>query len=169
MWVTVSELAKQQNITPQAIRAKIRCGKLKSCKVKGAYRVWKEDVEAEEAKLIAEDNAYNEAVKRKTQLDNELKAQKLRNLQQDTLLKKQKQTYTKQLYRQEYVQGVFQCFTESFANLKNFIVQLKMKKEDSLRFKKVIAECIRKFEVSLKHYLQEADKKELEDEATERK
>jgi len=34
--------------------------------VKGAYRVWKEDVEAEEAKLIAEDNAYNEAVKRKT-------------------------------------------------------------------------------------------------------
>ena len=122
-----------------------------------------EQQQAEKQQQYQQQNLnYQNQLKRKLELENALKFEKLKNLQQDTLIKKQKQTFTKQKYRQEYVQGVFECFTESFSNIKNLIIQLKLSRENNNKFKRIFAECLKKFEISLKNYLSEADKKELQ-------
>lgn len=171
-WQKVNEYAQQHNINPQSVYKKIKRGTLLSKKEKGMWYVDElaghQDVQQEQPQQVIQtagtgrDLLYEDELKRKLELENALKAQKLKNLQQDTIIKKQKQMYTKQLYRQQYVEGVFEAFTESFANIKNLIIELKLKKEDNNRFKRVFSECLKKFEINLKKYLAQADKKELE-------
>lgn len=171
-WVSVQDYADSHNVTNQAVRAKIKTGSLQNKKIKGKLHVLDVDYQEQEqettpASISAEqelaDLQYSLAMKDAKELQNQLKRQKLRNLQQDTLIKKQKQTYTKQKYRQEYAEGVFECFTEAFADVKNLIIELKLTKDQMQKFQNAFKKSIKKFETELKKYLHEADKKEIED------
>lgn len=166
-WIKVREYANNNDIALKNVYRHIKNGNLQAKKINGILHVAvdsdEKTVQPTDSNNQSEsDKKYAEQLAEKLKLENALKLEKLKNLQQDTLIKKQKQVFTKQLYRQEYVQGVFECFTESFANIKNLIIDLKLSKENNQRFKKIFAECIKKFEQSLKKYLAEADKKELE-------
>lgn len=168
-WFKVREYAENNKITTGMVYKKIKRKTLLSKKMEGILYVAEltdDSIEMQpqniEDKYQQQNLTYQDELKKKLELENALKIEKLKNLQQDTLIKKQKQTFTKQKYRQEYVQGVFECFTESFANIKNLIIDLKLSKENNQRFKRIFAECIKKFETNLKKYLSEADKKELE-------
>ena len=98
-WVSVQDYADSHNVTNQAVRAKIKTGSLQSKKIKGKLHVLDVDYQEHEttpASISAEqelaDLQYSLAMKDAKELQNQLKRQKLRNLQQDTLIKKQKQT-----------------------------------------------------------------------------
>ena len=68
------------------------------------------------------------------------------------------------------MQGVYECFSESFANLKNLIIDLKMTKEKNAVFKKIFADCLKRFETALRKYLAEKDRmEEIENEDDHRK
>lgn len=176
-WLTVKQYAKLHNIAQQTVRAKIKAQTIPSKKIKGVMNVLDNSPELQEQEttpastISAEqelaDLQYSLAMKDSKELENELKRQKLRNLQQDTLIKKQKQTYTKQKYRQEYVEGVFQCFCQAFADVKKMIIELKLTKQQMQKFQNSFKKSIKKFEVELKKYLYEADKKEIQENETE--
>lgn len=170
-WLTVKQFAKAHSVTQQAVRARIKAGTIQHKKIKGVMNVLDDAPDQEQettpASISADqelaDYQYTLAMKDSKELQNQLKRQKLRNLQQDTLIKKQKQTFTKQKYRQEYAEGVFECFTEAFADVKNLIIELKLTKDQMQKFQTCFKKSIKKFEVELKKYLHEADKKEIED------
>lgn len=168
-WKKVREYADDKKITTGMVYKKIKRKTLLSKKIDGVIYVAdltaqqaEHEQQQKQAEYEQQNLTYQDQLKKKLQLENALKIEKLKNLQQDTLIKKQKQTFTKQKYRQEYVQGVFQAFTESFANIKNLIIQLKLSRQNNNKFKRIFAQCIKKFEINLKKYLSEADKKELE-------
>ena len=168
-WKKVREYAIDKNISLPMVYKKIKRKTLLSKKIKGILYVAELIEESSEQqpqniedKYQQQNLSYQDELKKKLELENALKIEKLKNLQQDTLIKKQKQTFTKQKYRQEYVQGVFEAFTEAFANIKNLIIQLKLSKDNNNKFKRIFADCIKNFEINLKKYLSEADKKELE-------
>ena len=162
-WIKARDYAVYANIAVKNVYEKIKKGLVQSKKIKGILHVAVDDDSAQNTDNIEQiNNQYQNEIQKKLQLDNALKIERLRNLQQDTLIKKQKQTFTKQKYRQEYVQGVFEAFTESFANVKNLIIELKLSRQNNNKFKRIFAQCIKKFEINLKKYLAEADKKELE-------
>ena len=175
-WMTVKQYSDKKGISQNTVRKKIMRKTVLSKKIKGVMHVADllpqqiEQQQAEKQQQYQQQNlSYQDQLKKKLQLENALKFEKLKNLQQDTLIKKQKQTFTKQKYRQEYVQGVFECFTESFSNIKNLIIQLKLSRENNNKFKRIFVECLKKFEVSLKKYLNEADKKELQQNEVEQR
>ena len=169
-WKKVRQYAVDKNISLPMVYKKIKRKTLLSKKRKGILHVAEltEELTEQPQNIDIDDKyqqqnlSYQDELKKKLELENALKIEKLKNLQQDTLIKKQKQTFTKQKYRQQYVQGVFEAFTEAFANVKNLIVDLKLSKENNQKFKRIFADCIKKFEINLKKYLSEADKKELQ-------
>lgn len=171
-WVSVQDYADSHHVTNQAVRAKIKTGSLQNKKIKGKIHVLDVDYQEQEqettpastlsAQQELADLQYSLAMKDSKQLQNQLKRQKLRNLQQDTLIKKQKQTYTKQKYRQQYAEGVFECFTNSFADLKSKLISMRLNKQQMQEFQAIFKKSIKKFELELKKYLSEADKKELQ-------
>ena len=176
-WVSVQEYADSHHVTNQAVRAKIKTGSLQNKKIKGKLHVLDVDYQEQEqettpastlsAQQQLADLQYSLAMKDSKQLQNQLKRQKLRNLQQDTLIKKQKQTFTKQKYRQEYAEGVFEAFTSAFADVKNLLIELKLTKDQMQKFQNTFKKSIKKFQIELKKYLHEADKKEIADNETE--
>lgn len=170
-WRTVRQYSIDNNISLPMVYKKIKRKTVLSKKIKGIMYVTdlmdpeeteNRQLEEQAGEQEQQNLSYQDQLKKKLQLENALKIQRLKNLQQDTLIKKQKQTFTKQKYRQEYVQGVFQCFVDSFSGIKNLIIELKLSKENNNKFKKIFAECLKKFEINLQKYLMEADKKELE-------
>ena len=168
-WMTVKQYSDKKGISQNTVRKKIMRKTVLSKKIKGVMHVADlsaqqiEQQQADKQQQYQQQNlSYQDELKKKLELENALKFQKLKNLQQDTLIKKQKQTFTKQKYRQEYVQGVFECFTESFSNIKSLIIQLKLSRQNNNKFKRIFAECLKKFEMNLQKYLAEADKKELQ-------
>lgn len=169
-WYTVRQYAELNNITSEAVRHQIKVGKkVLSKKENGKYWVKPISPQANtpppktSPQKSEQSLAYQNELKRKLQLQNDLKNQKLANLRQDTIIKKQKQLFTKQKYRQQFAQGVFTCFADAFAGVKNLMIELKLSKENNEKFKRVFSVSLKKFEQNLKNYLADCDKKELND------
>ena len=160
-WLKVSDYAKHKDITVNTVNKKVRQGKLKSKLENGLRMVYADDLPEDTiSETEKADAAYSLAMQRKTSLDNELKQEKLNNLRQDTLLKKQKNTLTKQLYRQEYAEGVLQCFSSAFANVKNLLIDLKLTAEQNQNFQTAFRKALKRFEENLTNYLAQKDKDE---------
>lgn len=182
MWQTVRQFSEKNHVSPSSVYQRVKTKSLLSKKEKNVLYVAElDDADVKQQTEVQEevvqqveqadgrDLLYQDELKRKLELENALKAQKLKNLQQDTIIKKQKQMYTKELYRQQYVEGVFEAFTQSFSNIKNLIIELKLKKEDNNKFKRVFSECLKKFQINLKKYLAQADKKQMQQQQDQRK
>ena len=167
-WYTVNEFSRKKGVTNQAIRWRIKKNTLETFVYQGLLYVAEVGTTPPELPEQPENVPPEPApqqhspspVTEKLLIENQLKREKLLNLKQDTILKKLKNQYTKQMYRQQYVQGVFQCFTESFSKLKNALIQLKLSKQQNEKLKKIIAKSIKEFQNNLKKYLTEKDKLE---------
>lgn len=159
MWMTVREYAIKANVTPKIIYKKIKANQIQSKKVKGILQVYDDSAfkQETESKNIETESEWQKQQAENKRLDNELKAQKLKNLKQDTLLKKQKNDFIKQKYRLEYAEGVLMCFAESFSDLKNFLIKLKMSQQEKESFQLQFSNCMKKFRKQLKKYLTEKD------------
>lgn len=168
-WIKISDYAKQHNITTVAVYRKIKRGTILSKKIRNLTYVQDLAPIDPNTTQTAEEKALAKSLQTKQNLDNELKQEKLKNLRQDTLLKKQKNALTKQLYRQQYAEGVFQCFSESFGNVKKLLIDLKLTAEQNKAFQTAFAKALKAFENKLSAYLQQKDKeqeKQITDEET---
>lgn len=174
MWISIREYANKHDVTTNAVLKRVHNNTIQSKKEKGMYLVWQDDTDAvqqqlqimPEASTSNTDDAYADAMRKAKELENALKQEKLKNLRQDTLLKKQKNRQVIQQYRKEFAQGVFECFTESFGDVKKLFIELKLNKQMNEKLKSVFKKCIGKFQKNLTDYLAKSDK-EKEDETTE--
>lgn len=167
MWLTVREYANKHDIAINSVHKKIKKNTIQSKKEKGMYLVWEQDTDAVQQPLQSTsntDDAYADAMRKAKELENALKQEKLKNLRQDTLLKKQKNRQVIQQYRKEFAQGVFQAFTESFGDVKKLFIQLKLNKQMNEKLKSVFKKCIGKFQKNLTDYLAKSDKERQQDE-----
>lgn len=159
MWKTIRQYSKQYDITVQAVRKKIKKGQIENKKVKGIYYVFDvnddDQVKQVNPQTTDEDEKYNIAIRTKAELENKLRQQKLKNLKQDTLLKAQKNRDVIQKYRREFAQGVFECFTNSFVDVKNFFIELKLNKQQNQKLKQLFQKNIALFRQNLIKYLQQ--------------
>lgn len=162
-WYTVSQFADLKKCTGQNIRNKLKYNRLQQLKYHDMIYVAELDTPLPPAEILQQPAPAPQQLTpaaEKLLIENDLKREKLLNLKQDTILKKLKNQYTKEMYRQQYVQGVFQCFTESFSKLKNSLIELKLPKEKNEKLKKIIAKSIKEFQQNLSKYLQEKDRLE---------
>lgn len=165
MWKTIRQFGEQHGITPAAVKSRIKTGSLKSRKNKGHWEVFDEDaVEVSSSSSVEEiDAEYTSAMTKKTELENKLKEQKLKNLQQDTLLKQQKNRDFIESMRREFAEGVFDCFTDTFDDVKNLFIDLKLNKEQNQKLKSIFGKAIKRFNEKLIKYLEDnANKKDEE-------
>ena len=160
MFISVADYAREHKTSTKQVYDLIHSGKLPYKKIKDKLHILIDDAEGAEDQQASINNLFETEQKEKLRLENELKKEKLKNLQQDTILKRQKQIFTRQQYRRQFVQGVFQCFTESFADLKSFLIQLKLEKQRNKKFQELFKGAINTFEKKLKKYLTEKDKQE---------
>ena len=160
-WYTVSQFADLKKCTGQNIRNKLKYNRLQQLKYHDMIYVAELDTPLPPADILQQPAPQQlSPVTQKLLIQNELKREKLLNLKQDTILKKLKNEYTKQMYRQQYVEGVFDCFTAAFSRLKNSLIQLKLSKEKNEKLKKIIQKSIKEFEENLIKYLHEKDRQE---------
>lgn len=167
-WIKVQEYAKKHQVTPPAVYKKIRRGTVKTKKIKGVLVIDDnspiiEDKTAqieqtEEQRLSNEEWSQLQNEQRKIKL--ELQIEKLKNLQQDTILKKLKQQSVKEYYRREFSQQVFQCLTDSFSDLKNYLIDLKLNKQENQKLKFVFKKTIDKFRKNLSDNLKKKQKEQ---------
>lgn len=159
-WIKISEYARRHGITKQAVRDKITRSVLPNKKVNGVFYVIDED---ETVQIPQTDQAeqtqakYTQAVTAKTEIENQLKLERLRNLQQDTIIKKLKQEAIKEKYRLEYAEGVLQCFTEAFSPVKALLTSCKLTGEQTKQFERNFKKSLKAFEEKLTNYLKEKD------------
>lgn len=160
-WYTVSQFAELQKCTGQNIRNKLKYNRLQQLKYHDMIYVAELDTPLPPADILQQPAPQQlTPAAEKLLIENDLKREKLLNLKQDTILKKLKNEYTKQMYRQEYVEGVFDCFSTAFSKLKNNLIQLKLGKQQNEKLKKSIQSCIKEFEKNLQKYLTEKDRQE---------
>ena len=167
MWLRTRDFAEKHGVSTSAVRQRIKSGSIPNRKNNGSYEVWDQDQsESPEMPLASEetgvDSAYTQALTRKAQLENKLKEQKLKNLTEDTELKKQRNRDYIEQVRREFAEDVFQCFTESFSDLKSLFIEMRFDKEQNQKLKQVFGKAIKDFRERLLKYLEKGKKEEQE-------
>lgn len=162
MWITVKEYAGREGISVSAVPDRIKSGRVKS--KKEGRRVYIE-VPDEEGKgqTMTPTEALNASLATRYDVENELKLAKVKNIEAEIILKKQKLTSYRERLRTEFCEGVLEAYTDAFSDLKGIVVDLKLKKDQIRRFKDCYAKCLKKFEQKLRAYLKQKDKEEEEE------
>lgn len=167
MFLSVRQYANSKDLSVNYVRKLINTGKLTAKKVNGAFQIEVPDDQpvklTERDKRIQEqDQAYTLAMTSKTEIDNRLKQERLNNLKQDTVLKRLKNQQVIQQYRREFAQGVFQCFTDAFSDVKNVFIEMKLNKQQNQKLKQSFSKSIKNFKEKLNEYLKKNQNKENE-------
>jgi hypothetical protein len=158
MWMTLKAYAEREGIRPASVYDRIKSGRVKSKKEKG--RVFIEVSEDGQEQTPTKTDALNNALASRYDTENSLKQAKIRNLEAEIILKRQKAVAYRERLRVEFCEGVLECFTDSFADLKGVAVDMKMGKEQIRHFKEAYAKCLKKFEQKLVSYLRTKDEEE---------
>ena len=162
MWITVKEYAGREGISVSAVPDRIKSGRVKSKKEGRRVYIEVPDEEGKEQTMTPTE-ALNNALATRYDVENELKLAKVRNLEAEITLKKQKVVSYRERLRTEFCEGVLEAYTDAFSDLKGIVVDLKLKKDQIRRFKSCYSKCLKKFEQKLKNYLKQKDKEEEEE------
>ena len=162
MWITVKEYAGREGISVTAVPDRIKSGRVKSKKEGRRVYIEVPDEDGKE-KTMTPTEALNTALATRYDVENELKLAKVRNLEAEITLKKQKVVSYRERLRTEFCEGVLEAYTDAFSDLKGIVVDLKLKKDQIRRFKDCYAKCLKKFETKLRNYLKQKDKEEEEE------
>ena len=158
MYITLRQYAEREQISVPSARKRVERGKVKCKRDKGLIYV---EVEGQSAPVPAEEP--RSALEDRWSVENELKLAKVRNLEAEITLKKQKVTSYRERLRTEFCEGVLEAYTDAFSDLKGIVVDLKLKKDQIRRFKETYSKCLKKFEQKLRAYLKQKDKEEEEE------
>ena len=162
MWITVKEYAGREGISVTAVPDRIKSGRVKSKKEGRRVYIEVPDEEGKEQTMTPTE-ALNASLATRYNVENELKLAKVRNLEAEIVIKKQKVVSYRERLRTEFCEGVLEAYTDAFSDLKGIVVDLKLKKEQIRRFKDVYSKCLKKFEQKLRNYLKQKDKEEEEE------
>lgn len=141
---------------------RVKSGRIKMKKDDGRVYIEVPDEEGKEQTMTPTE-ALNTALATRYDVENELKLAKVRNLEAEIVIKKQKVVAYRERLRTEFCEGVLEAYTDAFSDLKGIVVDLKLKKEHIKRFKDCYAKCLKKFEQKLRNYLKQKDKEEEEE------
>ena len=162
MWITVKEYAGREGISISAVPDRIKSGRVKSKKEGRRVYIEVPDEDGQE-QTITPTEALNASLATRYDVENELKRQKILNIQADIVIKKQRVVSYRERLRTEFCEGVLEAYTDAFSDLKGIVVDLKLKKEQIRRFKETYAKCLKKFEQKLRNYLKKKDLEEEEE------
>lgn len=162
MWITVREYAEREGIQAQSVGRRVKSGRVKMKKEDGRVYIEVPDEEGQE-QTMTPTQALNASLATRYDVENELKKAKVRNLEAEIVLKKQKSVVYRERLRTEFCEGILEAYTDAFSDLKGIVVDLKLKKEHIRRFKDCYSKCLKKFEAKLKAYLKTKDKEEEEE------
>lgn len=162
MWITVKEYAGREGISVSAVPDRIKSGRVKSKKEGRRVYIEVPDEEGKEQTMTPTE-ALNASLATRYDVENELKLAKVKNIEAEIILKKQKLTSYRERLRTEFCEGVLEAYTDAFSDLKGIVVDLKLKKDQIRRFKDCYAKCLKKFEQKLRAYLKQKDKEEEEE------
>lgn len=161
MWITIKEYGEREGISRPSVLKRVKSGRIKMKKDDGRVYIEVPDEEGQEQKMTPTE-ALNASLATRYDVENELKLAKVRNLEAEIVIKKQKVVAYRERLRTEFCEGVLEAYTDAFSDLKGIVVDLKLKKEQIRRFKDCYAKCLKKFEQKLKNYLKAKDKEEEE-------
>lgn len=176
---TSNQYAESNNISKKTVYNWIAKGKLFSHKFNNKIYVSEQPFEIEQLSVFQNkkkiQNRFDLAVSKyewqvkKDELNLILQKQKLKNLRADTRLKNQKVILKKQEYKKQICNKIFQVFSDSFADLKGLIIELKLTEIQLQQFNKILQICLQKFEKGLEQYskteqIQEEEEEENTDE-----
>ena len=156
MWIKVRDYAVKNNIAVKNVYQKIKNKQLVTKKLKNVIYISVPDEDAnnnldDEQKKLQLDFLKTQAQQKKIKLD--LQKEKLKNLAEDTTLKRLRQQTIKELYRRQFSDDVYECFIDSFSQLKNLFIELKLDKEKNDKLKLIFRKSIEKFRKLLKDKL----------------
>lgn len=162
MWITIKEYGEREGISRPSVLKRVKSGRVKMKKDDGRVYIEVPDEEGKEQTMTPTE-ALNASLATRYDVENELKLAKVRNLEAEITLKKQKVVAYRERLRTEFCEGVLEAYTDAFSDLKGIVVDLKLKKEQIRRFKDVYSKCLKKFEQKLRNYLKQKDKEEEEE------
>ena len=162
MWITIKEYGEREGISRPSVLKRVKSGSVKMKKDDGRVYIEVPDEEGKEQTMTPTE-ALNASLATRYNVENELKLAKVRNLEAEITLKKQKVVSYRERLRTEFCEGVLEAYTDAFSDLKGIVVDLKLKKEQIRRFKETYAKCLKKFEQKLRNYLKQKDKEEEEE------
>lgn len=162
MWITIKDYGEREGISRPSVLKRVKSGRVKMKKDDGRVYIEVPDEEGKEQTMTPTE-ALNTALATRYDVENELKLAKVRNLEAEITLKKQKVVSYRERLRTEFCEGVLEAYTDAFSDLKGIVVDLKLKKEQIRRFKDCYSKCLKKFEQKLRAYLKQKDKEEEEE------
>ena len=162
MWITIKEYGEREGISRPSVLKRVKSGRVKMKKDDGRVYIEVPDEEGKEQTMTPTE-ALNTALATRYDVENELKLAKVRNLEAEIVLKKQKCVSYRERLRTEFCEGVLEAYTDAFSDLKGIVVDLKLKKDQIRRFKDCYSKCLKKFEQKLRNYLKQKDKEEEEE------
>lgn len=170
--MTVRDYARVNGISEFTARYRIKKGQVQTKKIKGiTYIITGNESASSSVPLTAQEEKENlewmALQNDQKKIKNEIQIEKLKNLRQDVILKQLKQQAIKEKYRRQFAQEFFECFTDSFADVKNVFIDLKLNKQQNEKLKNAFKKSIEKFRKKLTDKLkknQEQDNTENETE-----
>ena len=162
MWITIKEYGEREGISRPSVLKRVKSGRVKMKKDDGRVYIEVPDEEGKEQTMTPTE-ALNTALATRYDVENELKLAKVRNLEAEIVIKKQKVVSYRERLRTEFCEGVLEAYTDAFSDLKGIVVDLKLKKDQIRRFKDCYSKCLKKFEQKLRNYLKQKDLEEEEE------
>ena len=162
MWITIKEYGEREGISRPSVLKRVKSGRIKMKKDDGRVYIEVPDEEGKEQTMTPTE-ALNTALATRYDVENELKLAKVKNIEAEIILKKQKVVAYRERLRTEFCEGVLEAYTDAFSDLKGIVVDLKLKKDQIKRFKDCYSKCLKKFEQKLRNYLKQKDKEEEEE------
>ena len=162
MWITIKEYGEREGVSRPSVLKRVKSGRVKMKKDDGRVYIEVPDEEGKEQTMTPTE-ALNTALATRYDVENELKLAKVRNLEAEIVIKKQKVVAYRERLRTEFCEGVLEAYTDAFSDLKGIVVDLKLKKDQIRRFKDCYSKCLKKFEQKLRNYLKQKDKEEEEE------
>lgn len=162
MWITIKEYGEREGISRPSVLKRVKSGRVKMKKDDGRVYIEVPDEEGKEQTMTPTE-ALNASLATRYDVENELKLAKVKNIEAEIILKRQKVVAYRERLRTEFCEGVLEAYTDAFSDLKGIVVDLKLKKDQIRRFKDCYSKCLKKFEQKLRAYLKQKDKEEEEE------
>ena len=103
------------------------------------------------------------ALARKHDADAALKLARIRGIEAEIRVKSQKVREYRERLRREFCEGVLECFSDSFGDLKAVLVDMRLRKDQVQKFRDEFGRCLKRFGDGLEKYLKQMDDAEEEE------
>ena len=135
-YLKISEYADKYSISAQSVYKAVRAGKLKKIKNRGATEV--EDIDVRSG--IVQDNVTGDLT-----TTEKVMLARLKKIEIDTEYQQQRISEKKEEILREYTEKIIENYIESYAVLKNEIINLRLTQEQNNMLQDLFSRCSKNF------------------------